>query len=75
MVYQVVRKVLSLEHCDSGAAVLERLSREHGCVGRVATIPQVLHLHLHLHLHPWLIMSESGLIPEKIEPKWPPIFS
>ena len=22
----------------------------------------------------WLIMSESGLLPQKFEPKWPPIF-
>ena len=32
---QVLRKVVSLQHCETGAAVIERLSREHGCVGRV----------------------------------------
>ena len=30
-VSQVVRKVLSLGECDTGAGVLERISREHGC--------------------------------------------
>jgi len=39
---QVLRKVVSLQHCETGAAVIERLSREHGCVGRVATIPQTV---------------------------------
>ena len=39
---QVIRKVVSLQHCDTGSAVVERLSREHGCVGRVATIPQTV---------------------------------
>ena len=41
-VVQVIRKVVSLGGCDSGAAVLDRVAREHGCVGRVATIPQTL---------------------------------
>ena len=40
-VWQVVRKVASLGDCEAGATVLERVAREHGCVGRVATIPQV----------------------------------
>ena len=39
---QVIRKVVSLQHCETGSAVVERLSREHGCVGRVATIPQTV---------------------------------
>ena len=37
---QFIRKVLSLEKCDSGSAVLERFSREHGCVSRITMIPR-----------------------------------
>ena len=40
----MVRKVVSLGECEAGAVVLERVAREHGCVGRVATIPQVLNI-------------------------------
>ena len=39
-VWQVIRKVVSLGECETGAVVLERVAREHGCVGRVSTIPQ-----------------------------------
>ena len=37
---QVLRKVMSLGECESGAAVLEKLGREHSCVGRMGTVPQ-----------------------------------
>jgi len=49
---QVVRKVLSLAECDSGVSVLERISREHGCVGRVSTIPQTVLDLIHMCLTP-----------------------
>ena len=39
-VWQVIRKVVSLGECESGSVVVERIAREHGCVGRVSTIPQ-----------------------------------
>ena len=41
-VVQVIRKVASLAECESGAVVLERIAREHGCVGRVSTLPQAV---------------------------------
>ena len=62
-VAQVVRKVLSLGNCESGAAVLERLSREHGCVGRVATIPQSVLDIIHACLTP---CSTSRPSPEQL---------
>ena len=49
---QVVRKVASLADCEGGPAVVERVAREHGCLGRVATIPQPLLDLIHLCLQP-----------------------
>lgn len=44
-VSQILRKVLSLGECESGSSVLEKLAREHGCLGRISTIdPVVLEL-------------------------------
>jgi len=61
-VSQVVRKVLSLGECDTGAAVLERISREHGCVGRVSTIPQTILDLIHICLSP----GEDRPTPEQL---------
>jgi len=61
-VSQVIRKVLSLGDCESGAAVLERISREHGCVGRVSTIPQTLLDLIHICLSP----GEDRPTPEQL---------
>ena len=70
-VWQVVRKVVSLGECESGAGVLERVAREHGCVGRVATVPQPLLDLIHLCLapaperpSPEQLLTGSGLFPE-----------
>jgi hypothetical protein len=30
---------VSLGECENGAAVVEKLAREHGCLGRVSTLP------------------------------------
>ncbi len=30
---------MSLGECENGAAVVEKLAREHGCLGRVSTLP------------------------------------
>jgi len=49
---QIVRKILSLGDCDSGAAVLEKISREHSCVGRIVTLPQQLLDLIHQCLEP-----------------------
>ena len=51
-VWQVIRKVVSLGECETGAVVLERVAREHGCVGRVSTIPQTLLDLIHVCLSP-----------------------
>jgi hypothetical protein len=34
----VFRKVVSLGECEDGGAVLEKLAREHGCLGRISTL-------------------------------------
>ena len=71
-VWQVVRKVVSLGDCEAGATVLERIAREHGCVGRVSTIPQTLLDLIHLCLSPANERSapeqllQSGLFPSHL---------
>jgi len=82
-VSQVVRKVLSLGECDSGAGVLERISREHGCVGRVSTIPQTVLDLIHTCLSPCddrptpdqLLQSDLFPSPNPAEYRYtPPVF-
>ena len=77
----MIRKVVSLQHCDSGSAVVERLSREHGCVGRVATIPQAVLDLITACLTPnpearptphQLLVSD--LVGGQVDPYSPPIF-
>ena len=71
-VWQVVRKVVSLGDCEAGATVLERIAREHSCVGRVSTIPQSLLDLIHLCLSPANErptpeqLLQSGLFPSHL---------
>ena len=42
---QVLRKIISLGECENGSAVLEKIAREHGCLGRISTLdPDILTL-------------------------------
>ena len=50
--------MLSLGECDTGAGVLERISREHVCVRRVSTIPQTVLDLVHICLAPGDDQSE-----------------
>ena len=44
-VSQVLRKVLSLSECETGAAVLEKIAREHNCLEKLNTIdPNILEI-------------------------------
>ena len=71
---QVLRKVLSLGDCDTGASVLEKIAREHNCLGKINTIdPTVLEL-IHKCLTPQgeerptpIQLLQSGLFGPHLE--------
>ena len=49
---QVLRKIISLGNCSTGAAVLDKLAREHNCINKLSTVDQKLLNVIHACLTP-----------------------
>ena len=49
---QVLRKIISLGNCSTGAAVLDKLAREHNCINKLNDVDQRLINVIHACLTP-----------------------
>ena len=49
---QVLRKIISLGNCSTGAAVLDKLAREHNCINKLNNVDQRLINVIHACLTP-----------------------